>query len=149
MNHQNKPSRRHILLGFATLSAAHGNDTNEPKSTLRGRFQIPGIVTTGQGKKIKLTGDEPTMLVLNDPRLNGLDFEAVGEFQGPGNKVGAFVINPIHLRAMWIYKNNQRLMVTYWCDICYIRTYSPGQCWCCQEDTRFDPKDPNSKDPTP
>lgn len=139
MNHKNEPSRRAILLAGLSALPLRANE-----AIIRGKFQTPGIVTTPKGKKVKLTGDEPTMLVLNDPRLNGLDFEAIGE-----NKPNGFVINPIHLRSLWVYKNDQRLMVTYWCDICYIRTYSPGQCWCCQEDTRFDLKDPNSKDPTP
>jgi hypothetical protein len=40
-------------------------------------------------------------------------------------------------------------MVTYWCQVSYIRTYAPGECWCCQDDTALDLKDPNSKDPTP
>jgi hypothetical protein len=130
--------RRHLLLAPLAALRAEGS------AIVRGRFSTPGVVTTSDGRKISLTGDDPTKLVLEDKRLNGLDFEAVGEM-----KNGVFVINPIHLRGIWVYRKGARLMVTYWCDICYIRTYSPGICWCCQEDTKFDPKDPNSKDPTP
>jgi hypothetical protein len=139
--------RRDLLLagfGFAAAARAANGKLPEGNDVVRGRFETPGVLTTPQGKKITLTGDDPTKLVLNDKRLNGMDVEVVGVRQGDG-----FSINPIHLRGVWVYRGGERLMVTYWCDICYIRTYSPGECWCCQEDTRFDPKDPNSKDPTP
>jgi hypothetical protein len=141
--HLQTTRRRELLLAGFGLSALHAS-TKEGADTVRGRFQTPGMLTTPQGKKIALAGDEPSTLVLNDVRLNGLDVEVVGIRQGD-----RFTINPIHLRGIWVHQKGQRLMVTYWCDICYIRTYSPGICWCCQEDTRFDPKDPNSKDPTP
>ena len=114
------------------------------KTALRGKFSVPGQLSTPKGK-IKLTGDEATEKVLGDPRLNGFDFEALGRF----TKANEFAIDPIHERAIWAYRGGQRLMVTYWCGVCYIRTYSPGECWCCQDDTQLDLKDPNSKDPTP
>lgn len=138
--------RRDLLLAGLAALPAKAAESKPPEGTdiLRGRFQTPGVIITPQGKKVKVTGDEPTQLVLNDSRMNGLDIELVGVKSASG-----FTINPIHLRGIWVYQKGERLMVTYWCDICYIRTYSPGQCWCCQEDTRFDPKDPNSKDPTP
>ena len=49
------------------------------KTALRGKFSIPGQLSTPKGK-IKLTGDEATEKVLGDPRLNGFDFEALGRF---------------------------------------------------------------------
>ena len=115
-----------------------------PKVAVRGKFSAVGQLATPKGK-IQLTGDDDTQKVLADPRLNGMDFEALGHFV----KENQFVINPIHERAIWAYRDGQRMMVTYWCPVCYIRTYSPGICWCCQEDTKLDLKDPNSKDPTP
>ena len=117
----------------------------EGSKTVRGRFKTGGTLLMPKRKPIQMTGDDPTKLVLNDVRLDGADFEALGEFAASGE----FKIDPIHLRSMWVYKDNQRLMVSYWCDICYIRTYSPGICWCCQEYTKLDLKDPNTKDPTP
>ena len=114
------------------------------KTVVRGKFAAVGQLITPKGR-VKLNGDEATQKVLADPRLNGVDFEAVGEF----TKDGQFEIAPIHERALWAYLNGQRLMVTYWCPVCYIRTYSPGECWCCQDDTQLDFKDPNAKDPTP
>jgi len=115
-----------------------------PKSMVRGKFTAVGELSTPKGK-VKLSGDAETQKVLADPRLNGMDFEALGRF----TKDREFTISPIHERAIWAYQGGQRLMVTYWCDVCYIRTYAPGECWCCQDDTKLDLKDPNSKDPTP
>lgn len=111
---------------------------------VRGKFSVGGQLTTPKGK-VKLTGDEETLKVLQDKRLQGVDFEAMGHF----TKDNEFTIDPIHTRAIWAYRDGQRLMVTYWCPVCYIRTYSPGECWCCQDDTKLDYKDPNSNDPTP
>jgi hypothetical protein len=34
-------------------------------------------------------------------------------------------------------------MVTYWCEVCAIRTYTPGECMCCQENTELDLRDPD------
>ncbi|HUS06612.1 MAG TPA: hypothetical protein VMZ52_09965, partial [Bryobacteraceae bacterium] len=94
------------------------------------------------GKLTLLSGDEPTLGVLKDARLAGADFEALGHATGAGQ----FTIDPIHTRALFVHKDGKRLMVTYWCDICYIRTYTPGNCWCCQEDTRLDLRDPDKVD---
>ena len=133
--------RRALIFAPFTVLALRGEAS---KTALRGKFSVPGQLSTAKGK-IKLTGDEATEKVLGDPRLNGFDFEALGRF----TKANEFAIDPIHERAIWAYRGGQRLMVTYWCGVCYIRTYSPGECWCCQDDTQLDLKDPNSKDPTP
>ena len=59
---------------------------------------------------------------------------------------GRFTINPIHKRALFTYKDGRRLMVTYWCDVCAIRTYTPGICWCCREETALDLIEPDKVD---
>ena len=134
--------KRRALI-FAPLFAL-ALKADAPKTAVRGKFNAVGQLTTPKGK-VKLKGDEATEKVLADARLNGMDFEALGRF----TKDNEFTISPIHERAIWAYRAGQRLMVTYWCPVCYIRTYSPGECWCCQDDTLLDLKDPNSKDPTP
>jgi hypothetical protein len=55
-------------------------------------------------------------------------------------------VDPIHLKAMFVYRGGRRLVVTYWCAICSIRTFTPGTCVCCQEETDLDPRDPALKD---
>jgi hypothetical protein len=90
-----------------------------------------------------LAGDEPTVGVLKDKRLAGVDFEVLGKLEA-----GKVTVGPIHTRAMFVHKNGKRLMVTYWCEVCYIRTYTPGVCWCCQDDTALDLLDPDKVDKT-
>ena len=90
---------------------------------------------------ILLAGDEPTVGVLKDKRLAGVEFEVLGTMNS--NKL---TIDPIHTRAMFVHKDGKRLLVTYWCGVCYIRTYTPGVCWCCQDETELDLLDPDKAD---
>ena len=109
-----------------------------PKASVRGKLkQQPGkkpAIETPDHKVILLEGDEATTGVLKDKRLAGEDLEVIGRFKEPD----LFVVDPIHTRAMFVHKNRQRLMITYWCDVCAIRTYTPGLCWCCQQETELD-----------
>jgi hypothetical protein len=92
-------------------------------------------------RQIFLTGDAPTLLILNDERLRGSDFEAIGHFTAPDH----FEIDPIHTVAMYIYKSGKRQKITYWCDVCYLRTLAPGTCVCCQKYTDLDLQDPDAQ----
>ncbi len=122
--------RRSVLAGFVTTLGAWAW---EAEKTLRGKLLNGDLLETPSGP-IKLTGDEPTLGVIRDPRVIGLELEVIGEARG----TGALEIGPIHKRALYAIKSGRRLFVTYWCDICSIRTYTPGQCWCCQEQTELD-----------
>ena len=102
---------------------------------------MPGpALRTADGSIISLKGDDATMLVLKDERLAGADFEVVGHATGPAD----FQADPIHKKALFTYKNGKRLMVSYWCDVCYIRTWTPGICVCCQKYTDLDLIDPDT-----
>ena len=127
-----------LVLGLCWMAA--GADTTV---ALRGKLvqhegQAP--VIERDGKRIELSGDAPTLKVLNDERLRGSDFEALGHFTGPDQ----FAVNHIHLKSLFVYQNGKRLQVSYWCDVCYIRTSSPGKCWCCQKYTDLDPVEPEN-----
>jgi hypothetical protein len=39
---------------------------------------------------------------------------------------------------MFVHQGGKRLFVTYWCDVCSIRTYTPGLCLCCRKETDLD-----------
>ncbi len=111
----------------------------EPKPTsLRGTLiqnpaGLPAIDTANEGIVV-VHGDDATLGVVKDERLAGSDFEAVGHRTGPLQ----FEIDGIYERAMFVHKGGKRLMITYWCDVCYIRTYTPGPCVCCQKYTDLD-----------
>jgi len=122
-----------LLTSSATLALARAA---EAPVGLEGRLKTgdPAVVTTPSGKSIALTGDDATKGVLGDERLDGSDFEALGHYADPGH----FEIDKIHTRSIFVHKGGKRLIVTYWCDVCYIRTYTPGKCWCCQKYTDLD-----------
>jgi len=103
------------------------------RGTLIQRDDKPALETP-QHQIIWLRGDDAVTDVLNDERLRGTDFEALGNFTSPEH----FQVAPIYQRPLFVHKDGKRLMVTYWCGTCYIRTYRPGPCWCCHKDTDLD-----------
>jgi hypothetical protein len=108
------------------------------KASLRGKLRpgdTPALLV--EGKEIALGGDKATMGVLGDARLKDADFEVRGEPAGDGK----FQVDPIHTRSMFVHKQGKRLMISYWCEVCSIRTYSPGVCMCCQDETALDLKE--------
>jgi len=145
-HHNKKVERRSFLLVLLPVS---GLLAQSKPAIIRGRLaqdptQPPALVTS-EGKRIQLEGDEPTVAVLRDERLANEDFEAAGEFTGADR----FRIGPIHERSMFLRRNGKLMQITYWCDVCAIRTYSPGKCQCCQEETALDPRDASRKDTDP
>jgi len=126
-----------VFLGLALACFA----ADPAATTLRGKLvQEEGKppVIESQGKRVVLDGDEPTLQVLNDERLKGTDFEVLGHPTGTDR----FAVDHIHTKSLFFYKDGKRVQVSYWCDVCYIRTSSPGKCWCCQKNTDLDPIDP-------
>ena len=121
--------------GLQELGLPYASDT--AVTSIRGKLtQVGGkpALEIGANKSIPLDGDEPTRGVLKDKRLAGADLEATGRYSNPG----LFVIDPIHTKALHVYHDGKRHTVSYWCEVCSIRTYTPGICWCCQEDTALD-----------
>lgn len=133
------------LLAVAALLPAKG------KSTVRGRLtpQAGGrvFIRTADGRMVLLDGDAESLGVARDARLHQEDFEAAGEWDGESR----FVIDPIHERALFVHRQGKRLVVTYWCAVCAIRSWTPGKCACCQEETDVDLRDPalSDTDPSP
>lgn len=126
-----------IVLGLGTLRAA------DPAGVaLRGHLrQEPGKVPhieTADHKQVELHGDDPTMKVLNDARLKDSDFEVDGHWVDDKH----FEVHEIYEPSLFVWRNGKRLQVSYWCNVCYIRTSSPGKCWCCQKETDLDPIEP-------
>lgn len=135
-----------MLFTSCSFAATDADGAGSGTETLRGKLiKDPSgkpALQRPNGQITILTGDGDTLGVLKDPRLAGADLEVRGQASGSGQ----FSIDPIHTRALFTYKNGKRLLVTYWCDVCYIRTYTPGTCWCCQDDTALDLVDPGTVD---
>jgi hypothetical protein len=136
--------RRRAFLLSACLAAASRAQTPEPaiiRGTLVQRPGKPPAIETADRRIVSLDGDEPTKGVLNDQRLAGFDLEAKGRFTAPDQ----FLVDPIHTKAMFVHKDGHVKVITYWCDVCSIRTYTPGPCWCCQKETLLDLRDPDQE----
>jgi hypothetical protein len=116
--------------GPALLRAAASRDAARGKlaADAAGR----PLLRTGTGRALRLEGDADT---------TGTDLEVLGRAPGPGR----FRIDPIHTRALFVLRQGRRLTVTYWCDVCHIRTYTPGKCACCQKETDLDLRDPDEE----
>src|ERR1035438_5352142 len=104
--------------------------TLPPATTVRGKLAIhenaPATIETAGRQTITLTADDTINKVLADPRLNGFEVEAKGHFTAPDK----FQIDPSHTIPFLVRKDGHLKMVTYWCDVCSIRDYTPGPCRC-------------------
>ena len=120
-------TRRSILALLATPFAW-------ASASVRGKLLAGAKLLAAEGREVSLTGDSSTLSVVNDLRLKDSDLEAAGEFLSPAE----FKIGPIHQRNLFVHKGGQRCTISYWCAVCSIRTYTPGPCMCCQEETALD-----------
>jgi hypothetical protein len=134
---------RICLCLLALAAAAVGAESKLPSQAIRGKLTVragqPAILETSDHKRITLDGDETTSKVLADTRLNGFEIQARGHFTAPDR----FLIDPSHEKSMLVRKDGKLKMVTYWCDVCSIRAYTPGPCVCCQQETTLDLRDPD------
>ena len=131
-------TRRLLLATLGFLAQRVASLAAVPGLAIRGKLtrapgDQPALELDGH-KLVLLEGDTATLGVVNDKRLSGADFEAIGHFNAPDH----FEIDGIHERAMFVHKEGKRLLITYWCDVCYIRTLTPGVCVCCQKYTDLD-----------
>lgn len=131
-------SRRQWFLLPAAALLLRAAERQSVRGRLRQDAALPPAILTRKGRVVELEADAPSTAVLRDARLKDEDFEAVGRFRAPSR----FVVDPIHERALFVWRNGKRLVVTYWCDVCSIRAWSPGRCQCCQEEMRVDLRDP-------
>ncbi len=130
-----------LLAAGASLAATVPESKESVKGKLAQRADKPSILQTDSGQEIVLSGDEDTEKVLHDSRLSGMTVEAIGRFIAPGQ----FSVEPIYQKNLFVLKEGKRLRITYWCDVCSIRTYAPGNCVCCQKWTDLDLRDPNQE----
>ncbi len=110
----------------------------EPRERLRGILEQDAegrpLLRTAEGKRIRLEGDEDTMKVLRDKRLAGRRME----IRGSRPSDGAFQAGPFYQKNLLVIENGKEYLVTYWCDVCSIRSYTPGLCACCYQETQLD-----------
>jgi hypothetical protein len=121
-----------LVLTIAMAVVLAGAELPAGQTALRGKIvQRPDqepVIQTADGKQYTVGGDEFTLSQMKDDKLNGRDIELEGRFSG-SNKFEALKIFTI--------KNGKRYIVTYWCEICSIRTHKAGRCMCCQGETEL------------
>ena len=116
-----------------------GHSHDKLRGKLTQRPGQPPAVETSEHKLVVIEGEEGALKVLTDKRLNGAELEATGHFTTPDR----FTLDPNHARTVFARKDGKLKMITYWCDVCSIRTYEPGPCWCCQAETVLQLRDPD------
>ena len=116
-----------------------------PGVVLRGKLRVregqPATLETADRKLITLEGDDTTSKLLGDGRLSGYEVEARGRFTAPDR----FRIDPSHTQSLMVRQDGRLKLITYWCDVCSIRAYTPGPCVCCQRETTVDLRDPDKQ----
>ncbi len=127
-----------LLLSLAALCLAADPQTVTIEGKLIVREGQPAALETAAHQTVQLDGDAPMRKVLGDTRLNGFEIQAKGHFTAPRH----FQLDPMHTHSMLVKKDGHLKMVTYWCDVCSIRAYTPGPCVCCQKETVLDLRDP-------
>lgn len=139
-----EPTRRYIVSLLPFAAAAFAADAREG-TIVRGKLLVregKSVFETSDRQIVQLDGDEPTLKVLGDKRLDGFEAQAKGHYTAAGR----FMIDPLHTRALLVNDHGTLKLVTYWCEICAIRAYTPGPCACCQRYTDLDLRDPDHLD---
>ncbi len=135
-----------FCLCLCALAVASWAADLHPGQPLRGKLSVhqgaPATLETLDHKTVQLDGDDTIQKLLSDDRLNGFDVEARGHFTSPGR----FLIDPSYTHSLLVRKDGKLKLITYWCDICHIRAYTPGPCVCCQRETTLDLRDPDHPD---
>ncbi len=126
------------ILGFLMLGALVAQA--EPQNaSVRGKLVVregkPPALETADHKLVALEGEPETLEVLGDKRLENSDLELLGHYSAPER----FVVGPFYTsKSMLVHKDGKVYTISYWCPVCSIRTYTPGLCRCCREDTHLD-----------
>ena len=112
----------------AALNGASVSGDQVLRGKLRQETDKAPVIQTPDVKSYTVSGDDFTKAQMADSKLNGREMELEGRFTGPG-----------HFEATKLYtvKDGKRYVITYWCDICSIRTHMPGRCMCCQVPTEL------------
>lgn len=123
-----------LALGSLCIAAAAASDFVTIRGTLAAPSgQVPGpddvlLVSIAGGKKVTLTGDLFSQGQLRDQRLAGRTWEFEGVYLAGGE---------FEIQRLFTIKGGKRYKVTYWCEVCAIRTHEPGRCMCCQDETEL------------
>ena len=127
-----------IFLGLTLLAGSAWAEKPAAETTIRGHVVPAKPVIQHVDETVKLIGEDgktwelvveaDNYHALHDKELAGRVWELVGFPQDGGR---------FEVRHMFTIKDGVRHKVTYYCEICHIVSYRPGQCMCCQEEVEL------------
>ena len=127
-----------LLLGLTLLAGSALAATSDPMETIRGRVVAAEPVVQHADETVQLIGEDGKAYeliveadnyhTLYDRKLAGRLWEIVGHSRDAGR---------FEVRQMFTIVDGVRHKITYYCQICHIVSYRPGQCMCCQEDVEL------------
>ena len=126
------------LSGRALADLVFPDDERE-----RYRRQLAHYFATGEGPLLNNRIETIGVDAPRPTRLDGVEAREISVLEANGVREGEgkFRVDQIHKRNMFVHRDGKRLMISYWCEVCSIRTWSPGKCMCCQDETALDLKE--------
>ena len=88
-------------------------------------------IRTGQGTLYRLSSRDKRVAMLTDVRVRSRELEIEAWQDADGG------LAIVHLYSVIDGRSHQP---HYYCDVCAIKSYAPGLCWCCQEE--FEVREP-------
>ena len=126
-----------LALAIPAFAGSPAGTGTPASSEIRGKLIQPanGPVSLDTGStRIEIRADKDSDSILHDHRLAQLDIA----LHGHAIDAAHFQLDPFFLKPIYAMKDGKEMLVTYYCDVCSIRYYTPGRCSCCQEETRVD-----------
>ena len=130
--------RTALLLALTLLAGSALAETPSGQTTIRGHVVPSKPVVQHSDETVKLIGEDGKTYqlvveadnyhTLHDPKLAGRLWEIVGHPQEAGR---------FEVRQLFTIVDGVRHKVQYYCEICHIVSYRPGQCMCCQEEVEL------------
>jgi hypothetical protein len=115
-----------LLLVLAGIDARSSTDFGE--KSLFGKLRLDGgkpVLLEPGGRETRLTSDdEATSETLADASQSGKDLKVIGRSRPDGS---------FDVQEFYIVRGNSLYRLIYFCDVCHITTFNPGDCLCCQK----------------
>ncbi len=88
-----------------------------------------GSVLQVQGGHVRLSGaDDSIAQTIRDERISGKHLRVSGEYR----KDGSFQVSDL-----FVVHPDGLYRIIYFCDVCHITSFKPGNCVCCQQPTKM------------
>ncbi len=73
-------------------------------------------------------GDEALMETLRDPRVSGKHLRVEGRYRPDGS---------FEVADLYVVHPDGLYRIIYFCNVCHITAFKPGNCVCCQQPTEL------------